>query len=128
MKQKRRHPLRAAHTWLIVGIVAAIGLAAPASADQYDFLYHLDSKGVYYSDPIAAINVGKEICGAVRANDSLAYIDKIAVWVFDQGFEGGEAGIVFGAAAQYMCPDIWPALNEWKNSGPPAKRPLRTAE
>jgi hypothetical protein len=45
-------------------VVATIGLAAPARADDGDqaFLADLDKAGIHYSDPDQAVTAGKTVC------------------------------------------------------------------
>jgi hypothetical protein len=58
----------AAFTGLVVSI-AAVGLAAPAKADQYDYVSALDSNGVYYGSILDVIDLGKLTCRKLRMGD-----------------------------------------------------------
>jgi hypothetical protein len=43
-------------------IAAGIVMAAPAHADQWDYVSYLDSKGVFYSTTWGVIGLGKQVC------------------------------------------------------------------
>jgi hypothetical protein len=52
--------------------IATIGLAAPANADQYDFISALDNQGVSYNNIVDMIELGKGICHTIRNGAPLA--------------------------------------------------------
>ena len=101
---------------LLIPLVAVAGLvAAPtAHADQWEFISHLDNNGVLYANVLDMIDIGKGVCAKVRSDPSFESVDDVGVTLIErQGFAGQEAGIIMAAAAQYLCPDIWPALRNW---------------
>ena len=49
-----------------VSLVGVIGVAAPANADQYDFVSFLDNNGVYYDSISDVIDLGKAVCTSTR--------------------------------------------------------------
>lgn len=90
-------------------IVAAIGLAAPANADQYDFVSALDNQGVSYNNILDVIEIGKGICHTIRNGGALVSVNS---FLSSRGwYSPTERGIIVISAANGMCPDIWPALN-----------------
>ncbi len=84
-------------------------LAPPASADQYDFISALDNQGVSYNNILDMIDIGKAICHSIRNGNALGSVnDALAS---NGWYSAQERGIIVVAAANTMCPDIWPALN-----------------
>lgn len=111
---------------LISGVLAstAIGLAAPANADQYDFISALDSQGIYYSSVSDMIDLGKATCTVVRRTNNV----NIAIAGLTRaGYTSSqERGAILMAAANNMCPDIWGALDahmRQSNPSPPPPAP-----
>jgi hypothetical protein len=88
---------------------AAAGLAVPARADEYDFISALDKNGIYYSNINDMIDVGKLACHSIRAHmPGPAVAAQIRS---EGGYTQQEAIIIMEAAANYMCPDVWPWIN-----------------
>jgi len=59
--------------------VTATALAAPARADQYDFVSMLDNEGVYYSSITNMIDQGKMACRMLRSGAGIpAALDYVA--------------------------------------------------
>jgi hypothetical protein len=97
-------------TAAILAVTAAPVLSSPAArADEFDFISALDNQGVTYNNILGMINVGKGICHTIRDGGTLASVDADLA---SRGWESAtERGIIVIAAANHMCPDIWPALN-----------------
>jgi hypothetical protein len=95
-------------------ISAAIGLAAPANADQYDFISAVDNAGVTYVNGSISdmMDLGKGVCHALRIGTSPGLV---SARLGQMGYAGYEQGTIMGAAANGMCPDIWPSLSAWAN-------------
>jgi hypothetical protein len=106
-----------------IGVVAAIAagavipmaLAAPARADQYDYVGQLDDRGVYYASISDVIDTGKMTCRLLRSG---AGVTAAMNFVARDGYASYETAIVVVAAAQNMCPDVMPVLNAYVNAGP----------
>lgn len=100
-------------TAVVVATAAApLTLAAPAHADQYDFVSYLDNKGVYYSSISGVIDAGKMSCRLLRAD---AGVPSAMGFLGRQGFTSREAAIIIVAAVDDMCPDTLPALRAFVN-------------
>lgn len=100
--------MKVAATALTLVGAAAVVLAPPASADKFDFINELDNQGITYDSISDMIDTGKAICHAIRDGDSLGAVNSALArkgWYSSQ-----ERGIIIVAAANHMCPDIWPAL------------------
>jgi hypothetical protein len=101
--------------------ITATSFAAPASADEYDFISALDKNGIYYASISNMIDVGKEACHAMRSH--------VAGPVIAGGVSraGGytlqETNIIMTAAANDMCPDVWPWIHSVENSPPAPASP-----
>jgi hypothetical protein len=108
----------------VVALAAAGLIAAPAHADQYDFISELDSKGVYYRDIIGMMDLGKQTCFNLRTATPLGEILKYLV--NQQGFAGYEAATIVAAAATNMCPGTIPYLESQMNAPPPPLKPIGT--
>ncbi|MCX8495938.1 MAG: DUF732 domain-containing protein [Akkermansiaceae bacterium] len=90
-------------------LTTAMLLAAPANADQYDFVSVLDQSGITYSSVSDAINVGKSICHAIRNN---TYVGDVFDALTASGWSYRENSIIVKAATQTMCPDIGAIIQE----------------
>jgi hypothetical protein len=99
--------------------LAALALAAPAQADQYDFISDLDNNGVYYSDVTDVIDLGKQLCKVGRsAPTSEALLAGMGTMLRRSGFTSpAEIEIVVSSAANNMCPDIWPQVRAAAQQG-----------
>jgi hypothetical protein len=105
-------------------VAAATGLAAPANADQYDFISALDDAGVTYVNGSISdmMDLGKGVCHALRSGTPPG---TVSARLGQIGYAGFEQGTIMGAAANGMCPDIWPVLSAWANGVPdPAPVPV----
>ena len=56
-----------------VSLVGVIGVAAPANADQYDFISYLDNNGVYYDSISDMMDLGKAVCTSTRRTGALIW-------------------------------------------------------
>ncbi|MBU9766055.1 DUF732 domain-containing protein [Mycobacterium sp. TNTM28] len=101
----------------VVAGVSAVTLAAPAHADQYDFVAQIDNQGVYYSSITEVIDQGKMACRLLRGG---AGVPAALNYVARGGYADYETVIVVVAAAQNMCPDVTPVLAAYAkaNAGP----------
>lgn len=91
----------------------------PAQPDVIEraYLAALDTEGVHYTTPDAAITVGHAVCryldevtpiyGEQRA---LIEAGQIAM---DQGYSASHAGTIIGAAVGAWCPGYAPAGGDW---------------
>jgi hypothetical protein len=98
-----------------VGGVIPMALAAPARADQYDYVAQLDDRGVYYSSISDVIDTGKMACRLLRSG---AGVPAAMNFVARDGYASYETAIIVVAATQNMCPDAMPVLNAYVNAGP----------
>jgi hypothetical protein len=96
---------------LAAALAAAASLkgAAPAEADQYDFVSLLDQSGITYSSVTDAINVGKSVCHSIRTG---AYIGDVVDSLSSLGWSPREDSIIVNAATSAMCPDIGPIIKQ----------------
>ena len=97
---------------VVATAAAPLTLAAPARADQYDFVSYLDNKGVYYSSISGVIDAGKMSCRLLRADRG---VPAAMGFLGRQGFTGREAAIIVVAAVDDMCPDALPVLQDFAN-------------
>ena len=103
-------------------IAAATGLAAPANADQYDFISALDNRGVTYANIIGMVDIGKGIRHVIRSGGALPAVNS---FLAGQGWYSlTERGIIVVYAANNLCPDIWPTLNAQVQPQQPAPVPV----
>jgi hypothetical protein len=95
-------------------LVAGVALAPAASADQYDFVLELDNNGVVYTDIMAIMEAGKQVCRAGRAiPDPVTAVRTMGSQLAAAGVRSqAELGIAIPAAANSMCPDIWPVIRK----------------
>ncbi|MBU8833319.1 DUF732 domain-containing protein [Mycolicibacterium goodii] len=92
---------------LAVAAAATTALAAPAHADQYDFVATLDNEGVYYSSITDVIDQGKMACRILRSG---AGMPPALIYVAGGGYAPYETAIVVASAAMNMCPDVMPTV------------------
>lgn len=93
-----------------LAVSASVALAGPAQADQYDFIYELDSAGVWYPSVIDMIDIGKEVCHELRHEVSPGLVLGKLV---NTGFAPAESAIVLMSAVNNMCVDTKPAVVSW---------------
>lgn len=101
-------------------LVTSIVLAAPADADEYDYVSVLDSSGIYYSSISDVIDMGKQLCSVGRRAPltGTAMRQGFAAVLSGGGYTSGtEAAIIIQAAAENMCPDILPRMRAVSSSG-----------
>ncbi|OKH63126.1 hypothetical protein EB74_13755 [Mycobacterium sp. SWH-M5] len=95
--------------------VTATALAAPARADQYDFVSMLDNEGVYHSSITDVIDQGKMACRMLRSGAGMpATLDYVA----SGGYALYETAVVVALAAVNMCPDVLPSVRAFLGGGP----------
>lgn len=87
-------------------IAAAVGLAAPAHADDTDgaFLASLDAAGFTYTDPGQAIQAAHYVCSAAGGGTAIADI-ATAVQKGDTALTADKATKFTAIAANAYCPD-----------------------
>lgn len=91
---------------VLAGAAAAIGLAAPASADvnnDQDFLTDLRDAGITYQDGGNAITIGKSVCDLLDDGQSTA---EIVTQLRNQNpaFQGASAAKFTYLSAAHYCP------------------------
>jgi len=69
-----------------ISVVGALGIAAPANADQYDFISVLDNNGVYYYNISEMIDLGKAACRTVRTGGTIGSVDSAINLLTRAGF------------------------------------------
>ncbi|WP_197497387.1 DUF732 domain-containing protein [Mycobacterium sp. 852013-51886_SCH5428379] len=99
-------------------ITAAVVFAAPAEADQWDFVNGLDEQGIYYEDISEIIDVGKRICSNLRQQISPQYAGSPAV---SAGYVAKETVIITYAAAHFMCPDQLQTIYDYRDGKIPTQ-------
>jgi hypothetical protein len=103
---------------MLLSVVAAVGLAAPAHADpnqspspsptsdpavDADFLAQLRQAGLNYSDPAAAISAAKTVCDLVDSGEQDTNIVN-NLQLRNPGFSGNGAAKFTAIAANAYCP------------------------
>lgn len=91
---------------VLTAVAAAIGLAAPVSADidnDQDFLTDLRDAGITYQDAGNAITVGKSVCDLLDDGQSSA---EIVTQLRNQNpaFQGASAAKFTYLSAAHYCP------------------------
>ncbi len=105
---------------ILLAPLLAIASAAPAHADEFDFVNVLDANGVYYSSISDVINMGKQLCAVGRRAPVTgpAMAQGFGTVLQNGGYTSeAEAKIILGAAADQMCPDIIPRVKAAMASG-----------
>lgn len=100
----------------IVATAVAISTAPAVHADEYDYVSQLDSNGVYYSNILNVIDLGKSSCRQLRMGNP---VPSVLHRIVGQGYAGVEAGVIISAAAENMCPDTIPILRSFANQPQP---------
>lgn len=91
---------------------AAFLAAAPARADQADYVSYLNDNGVAYRNLPAVIALGNDnVCRPLRDGGG---IDSVIGEVVDSGYTGEETAYIIIGAIRYMCPDQLPTLQGWR--------------
>lgn len=93
-------------------VLAGIVIAVPAHADADAYLAELDKYGIQYKSASAAINMGQGICNALRSGIKFPAIAN-AITEPTPGtlnYTSREAGMIIGAAAGGLCPEMGPVL------------------
>ena len=98
-------------TRVVLAIAAGIGalaFAAPAHADQYDYVSYLDSEGVYYSSISGVIDAGKMTCRILRSGGG---VPAALGFLTRAGYERYESATIVVSAVDHMCPDTQPVID-----------------
>lgn len=93
--------------------IAAVAVAAPAQADQFDYVSYLDNNGIYYSSVSDVIDLGKQLCSVARKAPTTGNTMAQALFglLGSAGYgSSAEGKIILTAAGDNMCPDIWPRV------------------
>lgn len=81
------------------------------------YLDVLDSEGVYYSSPEAAITAGHAVCGYLDEIAPIVGTDRALIEAglvaVDKGYSEWHAGTIVGAAVGSWCPEHAPTGGEW---------------
>lgn len=90
--------------------VAATVTAAPAQADELDYVGYLDGNGVYYDSINDVINLGKLACRGLRQGLSPGAVVNVVA-------EGGnfpvrDAALIVLSATRYMCTDQYARVTQ----------------
>jgi hypothetical protein len=95
----------------VLGVSAAIGLAAPAYGDPFDdgggddagFLSALRQAGIGYSSPDRAIRSAKSVCGCLNKGESgLELVHDVKA--YNPGFDMESASNFAMISAKFYCP------------------------
>ena len=99
---------------LVAGAMTLVGLfaAAPAHADQYDFVSYLDNKGVYYSSISGVIDEGKMTCRLLRSG---AGVPAAMNFLGRAGHAAYESATIVVGAVDDMCPDAQEVVRDFVN-------------
>jgi hypothetical protein len=86
---------------ILTAIVAQPSLAHADPADVY--IAELQHRGIDYSTPTAAINLGKASCQALQDGANLMAVIKTIEE--NEGYSSRDTGMIIRAAANTFCPD-----------------------
>jgi hypothetical protein len=86
---------------ILTAIVAQPSLAHADPAD--DYMKELQQRGIDYSTPTAAINLGKASCQALQDGANLMAVIKTIEE--NEGYSSRDTGMIIRAAANTFCPD-----------------------
>ena len=111
-RPSRRTVVKSASVVWGLAVVASLALAAPARADQYEYVSVLDNEGVYYSSISDVIDQGKMACRLLRGG---AGVPAALNSVTGGGYAPYESAIIVTAAARNMCPDVMPVIEAFIN-------------
>jgi hypothetical protein len=93
----------------LLAVCAALGLAAPASADPDGtpddamFLASLRSAGVIVANPTQAISIGHSVCGQMSKGKSGPQLVS-DLQIDNPGLSADHAGVFVALAAKFYCP------------------------
>jgi hypothetical protein len=102
--------------------LVAVATAAPAHADQYDYVSTLDSNGIYYPSISKVIDLGKQVCSVGRRAPAAgaSMMNPLIDLLYGAGYKSSEEGwIIANAAVANMCPDVLPKLRASLAQTPP---------
>jgi hypothetical protein len=94
----------------LVGVAAAICMAAPARADATDdqFLASLQAAGIAYPSPDKVISSGRAVCRMAGQGTRMADIVNV-IQTQNPGLHGDNAARFTAIAASVYCPSALPA-------------------
>lgn len=91
--------------------VAAVSLAAPASAGDAEYIARLERNHVSYMSQHDALSWGHSVCGALRGGTPV--LSAIDLLKDGGGFTTRDAGTIVGAATTELCPDQNQNVMNW---------------
>jgi Protein of unknown function (DUF732) len=110
-------PALRASALIPASLLAALSApAAHADADPISvsaYLQTLSQAHVPFDNPGRMVDLGNRVCQQSRGGTGF---DDVAQSVIGEGFTPGEAGLIMGAAAGTICPDMQLAMDRWSNS------------
>ncbi|MGV0745629.1 DUF732 domain-containing protein [Mycolicibacterium sp. XJ870] len=97
---------------VIAGVAAAMLTAAPAHADPIDdsFLAALNSGGVTYNDPGAAVALGQQVC-PMLVEPGKSFASVASRLRGDNGISPDMAAFFTGIAISMYCPQMISSIN-----------------
>jgi hypothetical protein len=85
-------------------LTAIVAQPSPAHADPAEeYIAELQRRGIDYSTPTAAINLGKASCQALQGDANLMAVIKTIEE--NEGYSSRDTGVIIRAAANTFCPD-----------------------
>ena len=105
---------------ILTAMVAQSSLAHADPAD--DYLAELQRRGIDFSTPTAAINLGKASCQALQEGANLMAVIKTIEQ--NEGYSSRDTGIIIGAAANTFCPDQLPTVESFVEKEGPTPLPV----
>ena len=105
---------------ILTAVVAQPPLAHADPAD--DYIAELQRRGIDYSTPTAAINLGKASCQALQEGANLMAVIKTIEQ--NEGYSSRDTGIIIGAAANTFCPDQLPTVESFVEKEGPTPLPV----
>jgi len=105
---------------ILTAVVAQPPLAHADPAD--DYIAELQRRGIDYSTPTAAINLGKASCQALQEGANVMAVIKTIEQ--NEGYSSRDTGIIIGAAANTFCPDQLPTVESFVEKEGPTPLPV----
>lgn len=92
-------------------LAATVALAAPARADDPEFLTRLERSHVSYVSPSDALAWGRSVCDQLRDGQPLPSV--FSALQNGGGFTNRDAGAIIGAATSELCTDQYQTAMDW---------------